>query len=88
MEYVINDVWYTILSGELLVKEWRTDLLADPSFFRSMVVVRLPEGLIPHDGPEVKMVDGRPDYNYIHCSCIRNMLIHDYKVEVRESKQP
>ncbi len=66
------------------MKEWGTDLLADPSFFRSMVVVRLPEGLIPQDGPEVKMVGGCPEYNFSHASYIGNILHHQYKVEVRE----
>ena len=70
------------LSGDLLVKEWGTELLADPSFFRTMVTVRLPEGLIPPDGPEVKTVNGQPEYNYGHGSYIGNILHHQYKVEV------
>lgn len=68
--------------GELLIREWGTELLADPSFFRTMVLVRLPEGLIPADGPQVKMVDGKPDYNFGHGAFIGNILHHNYKVEV------
>ena len=70
--------------GELLVKEWGTELLADSSFFHTMVLVRLPEGLIPSDGPEVEMMNGSPVYNYRHCSCIGIILHENYKVEVRK----
>ncbi len=71
-----------VCTGELLVKEWGTELLADSSFFRAMTMVRLPDGLIPPDGPSVEMIDGEPNYNFAHGSFIGNILHHDYKVEV------
>ena len=36
--------WFEMLLGELLVRSWGTQLLADSSFFGAMVVVALPEG--------------------------------------------
>ena len=32
-----------------MTKSWGTDLLADPSMFGFMVVVRLPDGMLPTD---------------------------------------
>ena len=70
-------------TGELLVKEWGTELLADPSFFGTMVVVRVPDGLLPaKGGPELTVVDGRPVYNYSHGAFLGNILHHKYRVEV------
>ena len=64
------------------MKEWGTELLADSSFFHTMVLVRLPEGLIPSDGPQVEMVDGSPVYHFGHGSYIGGILHKEYKVEV------
>ena len=67
--------------GRLLVKEWGTGLLDNPSFFRMMVLVRLPEGLIPSDGPPVKTVNGVPQYDGSHGKFIGSFL-KERKIEV------
>ena len=71
---------YSQLAGAMLVKEWGTGLLADPSYFKNMMMVRLPEGLIPAD--RVEVVDGKPRYDNSHCYYIGDLLYHKYKVEV------
>ena len=74
---------FLLCPGQLLVKEWGTDLLADPSFFCSMALVRLPDNLIGPDGPEVeKGSHGQPHYDYKHAGYIGNKLQEDYKIEV------
>lgn len=51
-----------------------------------MVVVRVPDGLLPAEGaPDLEVVDGRPVYNYSHGSFLGNILRHKYKVEVRST---
>jgi len=72
----------TIYAGQHLVKEWDTALFAHPSFFATMVTVRLPEGLIPVGGPEIKMVDNEFVYDSSHGSYIGKILRQDYQVEV------
>ena len=75
---------YRTHPGELLVREWGTDLLADPSFFRAMALVRVPDGLVGPDGPEVteRGEDGQPHYDYTHANYIVGKLQSHYKVEV------
>lgn len=72
----------TFISGELLVKEWGTELLADASFFHTMTTVRLPDGLIGSDGPPLESENDLPEYNFSHGSYIGGTLHNDYKVEV------
>ena len=66
------------------MKEWGTDLLADPSYFKAMVTVRLPEGLVPPDRPGT--ASSPPEYTFSHASYIENILHHEYKVEVKSRK--
>lgn len=68
------------------MKEWDTELLADPSFFRTMVTVRLPDGLIPADGPQPNIVDGKPEYDFSHGGYIGGILRREYKIEVSEER--
>ena len=70
-------------AGSFLTKEWGTELLANPTFFNTMVMVRLPEGLISKDDPKVKMVDGEPNYDFSHGMHIGSILHSRYKIEVR-----
>lgn len=67
------------------MKEWGTDLIADPSFFHTMALVRLPDDLIGPGGPEVleKGIDGQPHYDCTHAAYLGNKLHCDYKIEVQ-----
>jgi len=66
------------------VREWDTDLLADPSLFDTMSLVRLPDGLVGEGAPAVlnRGEDGKPLYDYYHAGYIGDKLHHDYKIEV------
>ena len=70
------------LSGELLTKAWGTDLLADSNFFLMMVMIRLPEGVVPADIlPPCEEGEG-PVYAYKHAVAVQNSLHHNFKIEV------
>ena len=69
------------------MKEWGTDLLADPDLFVNMTLVRLPEGLVGQGAPEVSDTDanGLPLYSYSHAGFVGNILHHQYRIEVKSS---
>ena len=72
------------VTGDLLTRSWGTELLADSSLFRMMVVVGLPEGVVPAaDRPPVPEGGGAPQYSYQHAVIVQNMLHHEFKIEVR-----
>lgn len=73
-----------VCSGQLLTKSWGTGYLADPSFFRMMVVVELPEGLVPKDALPPSVDGGKPKYEFKHTVMVQNFLYHDFKVEVSD----
>ena len=68
----------------MLTKSWGTGYLADPSFFRMMVVVELPEGLVPKDALPPSVDGGKPKYEYKHSSMVQNFLYHNFKIEVSD----
>ena len=67
---------------------WGTGLLVAPDMFKQMVVVELPEGVVPKSSlPPVSEEGQRPIYEYKHAVVIQNALHFDYKVEVKQVKQ-
>ena len=74
--------FYTIHIGALLSKSWATGLLADHEMFGFMVVVRLPDGVLPVDKSESTEVSEKPSFTDKHAEKIQDILHYDFKVEV------
>ncbi len=76
------------VSGELLSEAWGTCLLAAPDMFKQMVVVELPEGVVP--GGAIASgsdpTNQRPIYEYKHAVAVQDALHYGYKVEVCKQK--
>ena len=78
-------VWTLSYVGELLSTSWQTGLLADASAFRQMVMVELPEGVLPgHALPSSEDAAQRPNYVFKHSVLVQNALHYDYKIEVQD----
>lgn len=78
-EYLIN-IWLITfwIAGQLLKEAWGTSLPADPSMFGSMVLVELPDGLLPPDSG----VRVEPPFDDKSADMLQDILHHDYKIEV------
>ena len=70
--------------GALLSKTWGTGLLADPDMFGFMVVVRLPDGVLPVDKSDSQSaeVPEKPSFTDEHAAKMQDILHYDFKVEV------
>ena len=65
--------------GALLSKSWGTNLLADPTMFGFMVVVQLPDNVLPVE----KSVQAQmPSFTDKHAETLQDILHHDFRVEV------
>lgn len=47
-----------------------------------MVVVGLPEGVVPTDARPPSEGTGPPEYSYQHAVVVQDMLHHEFKIEV------
>ena len=72
--------WSLVLVGKLLKDAWGTSLLADPSMFGTMVLVELPDGLLPRDSSTDVRVE--PPFDDKSAELIQDNLHYDYKIEV------
>ena len=62
-----------VLTGQVLVSAWGTELLADSTLFGPMVLVALPGGVVRgQEGP----------YSYEHAETIQNRLYKQFNIEV------
>ena len=68
-------------AAQLLTESWGTELLADPSLFRMMVVVALPRGVVDSSLHPLTPRQN-PMYTYQDAVVVQNILHHEYKVEV------
>lgn len=68
--------------GALLSNSWGTGLLADPEMFGFMVVVRLPDGILPVDKSESTEMSEKPSFTDKHAEKMQDILHYDFKVEV------
>ena len=64
------------------MKSWGTDLLADPNMFGFMVVIRLPDGILPPDESIPTKQSGTICYTDEHAEKIQDNLHYAFKVEV------
>lgn len=74
---------YISALGQLLTRSWGTKLLADSRFFLMMVVIGLPEGLVPTESLPPSVDGEERVYAYKHAVMVQNALHHDFKIEVR-----
>ena len=65
--------------GSLLSKTWNTGLLADPSMFGFMVLVRLPDDVLPVEKAKESEKSLLTDQ---HAEKLQDILHCDFKVEV------
>ena len=63
----------------MLQEAWKTSLLADISMFGPMVVVKLPDGVVP------PAANFKPPYGDPAAHTVMNILHFDFKIEVRVS---
>ena len=70
-----------IYIGSLLSKSWNTDLLADPSMFGCMVLVRVPDDVLPMPSEKGNMSE-KPSLTDKHAEKLQDTLHYHFKVEV------
>ena len=75
--YDLSTIMFAIIA-KLLTEAWGTRIPADPSMFGTMVLVELPDGLLPRDSG----VRVEPPFNDKSASKVENILHYDYKIEV------
>ena len=68
--------------GAYLCKAWGSSLLADPSMFGFMVVVQVPNDVLPSDSAAVQ--EEKPSYTDKHAEILQDILHYDFKVEVHD----
>ena len=70
--------------GALLSNSWGTALLADPDMFGFMVIVRLPDGVLPVNKSDSQrsQVSEKPSLTVNHAAKMQDILHYDFKVEV------
>ena len=67
--------------GALLSNAWGTGLLADPDMFGFMVMVRLPDGVLPLDKSDNQNAE-KLSFTDDHAAKLQDILHYDFKVEV------
>ena len=60
----------------MIQEAWQTSLLADISMFGPMVVVKLPDGVVP---PAANL---KPPYSDSAAYAVMNILHYEFKIEV------
>ena len=68
--------------GTHLSKTWGTGLLAEPDMFGFMVLVRLPDDIIPVDKPDSTEKLEKPSFTDKHAEKLQDTLHYSFKVEV------
>ena len=51
-----------------------------------MVVIALPEGVVPVEALPLTLDGQKPIYSYKHAVIVQNTLHHDFKIEVRKRR--
>ena len=62
---------------------WGTDLLADINMFGFMVVVRLPDGMLPADTSVCTAHKEKLHFSDTHAAKVQDILHYDFRVEVQ-----
>lgn len=66
-----------------MTKSWGTDLLADPTMFGFLVLVKLPDGMFPTDKPNTSTaVDKKPFFDVSSAEKLQDTLHYDFRIEV------
>jgi hypothetical protein len=79
-------IFLCIHVGALLSTTWGTGLLADPDMFGFMVMVRLPDGVLPvkKSDSQSSQVPEKPSLTDDHAAKMQDILHYDFKVEVQQ----
>lgn len=68
--------------GAHLCKSWGTSLLADPNMFGFMVVVRVPNDVLPPEKSDGVAQTEKLSYTDKHAEILQDILHNDFRVEV------